>query len=135
MNEDEKTFMPPKKTSNGKRFGYEQPAIAGPGRPRLPEGEKERRKYLRNIIQQATPKAIQVLVESLEAKQTKDRIRAAEILTNHSLPKQEEVELDGRISPLSSVPEPILTKILADAIATGSPTPPHNGNGGNGAKA
>ncbi len=81
--------------ANLRRFGKELPVTPGPGRPPLPEGEKERRKILRDMIQQATPQAIQVLKESLLAHLTKDRIRAAEVLVNHSLPKQEEVETSG----------------------------------------
>jgi hypothetical protein len=79
----------------GPRFGIDKPAVAGPGRPPLPEGEKERRKYLRNMIQEATPRAIEVLKESLQCEQDKDRIRAAEVIVSHSIPKQEEVETSG----------------------------------------
>lgn len=96
----------------GPRFGREKPAIPGPGRPPLPKTEKERRAYLRAKIQEATPRAIDVLTESLNAEVERDRIRAAEILVTHSLPRQEEVELDATLNPFSRIEPTQLPELL-----------------------
>ena len=120
--------------SNLPRFGIEKPAKAGPGRPRLPDSVKERRKFLQRSVEEIAPAAIRVVNEILTAAKTsdKDRLRAAEIAMTYSVPKLEEVTVDEQ-RPLTDISDEQLKSVLGD-VAAGTTPASHNGHtNGNGA--
>jgi hypothetical protein len=114
----------------GQRFGYEKPAIPGPGRPRLTEKEKD----ARIILKEASIFAAERLQEITHSDDERNASRAAEIILSHTVPKLEEVNMhDTR--PLAGVPENVVTELLDEAVSRTTPGPSQNGHSGNGATA
>lgn len=113
----------------GKRFGIEKPAIAGPGRPRLPDSVKDRRAFLRKKLEEISVDATELIQEIIDDTEsdTRDRIRAAEIALSHALPRQEEVTLDDE-RPLREIDANQLESKLAELNASSNG---HASNGGN----
>lgn len=117
----------------GPRFGIEKPAIAGPGRPRLPDTVKERRAFLRKQLEEVSVKAIQVVNEIMNDPNAddRDRLRASEISLTHSLPRQEEVDLNESTNPFARIEPTQLPELLRhiEIEIAGSPTDDQVGNG------
>lgn len=87
QNKDNAKFRASDGRSIGKRFGKEKPAIAGPGRPKLPQAVKD----ARAILKEASMFAADRLKEIVHSDDERNATRAAEIILSHVVPKLEEV--------------------------------------------
>lgn len=106
----------------GKRFGYEKPAIAGPGRPRIPADVRE----ARQILKDAAPGMAKRIEELSHHRDPDIAIKAIKVGLDKILPNLEEVE-NFEHRPLQQFSDEQLAAKLAELNAGG--TSHSNGNG------
>lgn len=112
---------PPTSLANLKPAWKPGQAPLSPGRPRLPDGVKARRAFLRGRVEEISPDAIDLVSDIMNdpRAENKDKLRAAEIALNHALPRQEEMTIEDE-RPLARIPPEQLESKLADIRSGGS---------------